>query len=260
MIEVHGHGKQGASFGYSGVRGLNASAATVTAPGGAPVIVATRLRKGSAGSARGAGRIVADALRTVRQNTLVQRALASIPAGVWTPIEYPNAIRDEATGVWVSRAEVAEIPFTAFASAKASQQVPGRLVVRRIPDAGPPAGPDQASLFDVWRFHAFFTTVPADVMDTVAADKTHRGHAIIEQVFGASWAPPSPTCPPASSTPTPRGSSSPSSHSTRARAAGTIAGGAHARATTATIRRRISGIPARIATSARRITIHLPTA
>ena len=34
--------------------------------GGAPVIVASRLRKGSAGSARGAGRIVADALRTVR--------------------------------------------------------------------------------------------------------------------------------------------------------------------------------------------------
>jgi hypothetical protein len=55
--------------------------------------------------------------------------------------------------------------------------------VRRIPDLNPPAGPDQASLFAVWRFHAFFTTVPTDVMDTVAADRTHRGHAIIEQVF-----------------------------------------------------------------------------
>jgi hypothetical protein len=42
IVEVHGHGKEGASFGYTGVRGLNASAATVTAPGGAPVIVATR--------------------------------------------------------------------------------------------------------------------------------------------------------------------------------------------------------------------------
>lgn len=27
-----------------------------------------------------------------------------------------------------------------------------------------------------------FTTVPAEVMDTVTADKTHRGHASIEQV------------------------------------------------------------------------------
>ena len=44
------------------------------------------------------------------------------------------------------------------------------------------------------------------------------------------------------------------------RAAGTIAGGSHARATTATIRRRIINIPGRIATSARRITLHLPIA
>ena len=171
-----------------------------------------------------------------------------------------DAIRDEATGLWVSRTEVAEIPFTAFASAKASEQVPGRLVVRRIPDAGAPAGPDQASLFAVWRFHAFHATVPEDQMDTVAAAKTHRGHAIIEQVFDASRAPPSPTCHPGGSTPPPRGSSSRSSHSPRARAAGTIASGARTRATFATIRRRISGLPARLATSVRRITTHLPTA
>jgi hypothetical protein len=30
IIEVHGHAKQGAGFGYSGVRGLNALLATVT--------------------------------------------------------------------------------------------------------------------------------------------------------------------------------------------------------------------------------------
>ena len=35
-------------------------------------------------------------------------------------------------------------------------------------------------MFDTWRFHAFFTTT--DPADTVTADKTHRGHAIIEQV------------------------------------------------------------------------------
>ena len=81
----------------------------------------------------------------------------------------------------------------------------------------------------VTRFPAFFTTVPTDVMDTVAADRTHRGHAIIEQVFDASRAPPSPTCPPAGSTRTAPGSSSPSSHSTHAWGAGTIAGGSHGR-------------------------------
>ena len=49
IIEVHGHAKQGAGFGYSGVRGLNALLATLTAATAAPVIVAQRLRKGGAG-------------------------------------------------------------------------------------------------------------------------------------------------------------------------------------------------------------------
>ncbi len=33
----------------------------------------------------------------------------------------------------------------------------------------------------MWRFHAFLTTTNPDVLDPVAADKTHRGHAMIEQ-------------------------------------------------------------------------------
>ncbi len=37
-------------------------------------------------------------------------------------------------------------------------------------------------MFDTWRFHAFFTTTDPTVADTVTADKTHRAHAIIEQV------------------------------------------------------------------------------
>lgn len=34
----------------------------------------------------------------------------------------------------------------------------------------------------MWRFHAFFTTTDLDKIDTVTADRTHRAHAIIEQV------------------------------------------------------------------------------
>ncbi len=58
---VYGHNKQGAAFGHTKiqgksvlVRGLNALAATISTPLGAPVIAATRLRGGNAGSARGA--------------------------------------------------------------------------------------------------------------------------------------------------------------------------------------------------------------
>ena len=55
IIKVHGHAKQGAGFGYCGVRGLNAMLATVTTDQNAQVIVAQRPRKGSTGSQRGAG-------------------------------------------------------------------------------------------------------------------------------------------------------------------------------------------------------------
>jgi hypothetical protein len=218
IIEVHGYAKQGAGFGYSGVRGLNALLATVTTTtttttttSTAPVIVAQRLRKGSVGSPRGAKRLVTDALKTVRGlsgrtplvradsafygrglvlaavrvgaevsvtvrlDKRVKAAIAGIADDAWTTIEYKDAISDEQTGRWISRAEVAEIPFTAFASRKKAEQVPGRLVVRRIPDlnADKNKAAGQEALFDTWRFHAFFTTVNAEVMDTVTADKTH---------------------------------------------------------------------------------------
>ena len=66
---------------------------------------------------------------------------------------------------------------TAFSSKKPADQVPGRLVVCRIPDLNTDDAQD--TLFDLWRFRAFF---PASDFDTITADKTHRGHAIIEQV------------------------------------------------------------------------------
>jgi hypothetical protein len=271
---------------------LNALLATATTPGSAPLVVAQRLRKGSAGSPRGAARLVADALTTVRALTTakalvradsayyrhttvaaalragaqvsitvradpkVKAAIAAIEQVAWTPIEYPLAIFDQDSGTWVSRAEVAEIPFTAFSSKKRADRVPGRLVVRRIPDLN--ARPGQGTLFDTWRFHAFFTTVPADVMDTVTADKTHRGHAVIEQVHAdlknaalahlpsgkfaanAAWLVLSVIA------------------YNLTRAAATLTGPKLAKATTATIRSRLIHVPARAARRARRLILHLP--
>uniref|UniRef100_UPI001CCD6745 IS1380 family transposase n=1 Tax=Nocardioides lacusdianchii TaxID=2783664 RepID=UPI001CCD6745 len=221
IIEVHGYAKQGSGYGYSGVRGLNALLAVVSTNQSAPVIVAQRLRKGSCGSPRGAKRLVADALKTVKQlppgsttrplvradsafygadvvnavlrggadvsvtvrlDKRVKATIATVSDDAWTPIEYTDAVYDEQAQTWVSRAEVAEIPFTAFTSKKQAEQVTGRLVVRRIPDLNQGGKDGQETLFDTWRFHAFFTTTKHHVADTVAADKTHRGHAIIEQV------------------------------------------------------------------------------
>lgn len=297
IVEVHGHHKQGASFGYSGVRGLNALLATVSTEQIAPVVAAQRLRKGSAGSPRGAVRLAADTLAlirrtclagrpvlvradsafyshalvtaalktgahvsvTVRMDPAVKRAIAAISDDAWTTIKYTDAIYDEEAGQWVSRAEVAEIPFTAFTSKKTDEQIPGRLVVRRIPDLNPKKNHGQATLFDTWRFHAFFTTVPRAERDTVAADKVHRAHAIIENVHAdlkasalahmpsgvfnanAAWL----VCAVMAFNLT--------------RAAATLTKNtALSRATTATIRRKLINLPARVACSARRLRLHLP--
>jgi len=63
---TYGYAKQGAGYGYSGVKGLNALIATVSTPLAAPVICATRLRKGATNSGRGAERLVADALKAAK--------------------------------------------------------------------------------------------------------------------------------------------------------------------------------------------------
>src|SRR5690625_3902151 len=73
IVEVHGYQKQGASFGCSGVRGLNALLATVSTEQVAPVIAAQRLRKGSAGSPRGVVRLATDALALIRRTHLAGR-------------------------------------------------------------------------------------------------------------------------------------------------------------------------------------------
>ena len=64
---TYGYQKQGAGYGYSKVKGLNALFAVISTPLPAPLIAATRLRKGSTYSPRGASRLVADALVTVKR-------------------------------------------------------------------------------------------------------------------------------------------------------------------------------------------------
>lgn len=294
IIEVHGHQKQGASFGYSGVRGLNAILATVKTVTGAPIILAQRLRRGAASSPHGATRLIRDALATLRRlpgmytarvlfradsafytfasihaalaggadvsvtarlDAAVRKRIAAIPATGWTPIKYTHAIFDEDTRTWISDAEVAEIPCTAFTSRKKADHISGRLVVRRIPELNKHTLAGQATLFDLHRFHAFFTT---STLDTVTADTTHRAHAAIELVnsdlkssalahlpsgvfaANAAWLVLAVIA------------------FNLTRATATIAGTGLARSTTATIRRKLINIPARIASSARRVTLHLP--
>jgi hypothetical protein len=87
---TYGYAKQGAGRGYTGVNGLNALLATVCTPLSAPVIAATRLRKGSTNSVRGAARMLADALATARRagagGLLIVRADSAYTATTSSPL------------------------------------------------------------------------------------------------------------------------------------------------------------------------------
>ena len=300
LVEVHGYAKQGAGFGYTRVRGINALLATLSTTGSAPVIVAQRLRKGACNSSRGAKRLVGDAVKTarrllgpngrvlvrmdsayygrgpvhaalaggaavsvtVRLDNRIRAAIASLDEGSWTPIEYTNAIFDEDAGAWISRTEVTEIGFTAFAAQRKADHVQGRLVVRRIPDlnAAKHRAAGQDTLFDIWRFHAFFTTADSQLLDTVAADKTHRGHAVIEQVHADLKGSALAHLPSGVFTANAAWLVLAVIAFNLTRAAGALTGTKLARATTATVRRKLIHVPARAASRGRRLILHLPHA
>jgi hypothetical protein len=277
------------------VKGLNALLATVSSATTAPVIVATRLRKGSANSARGAARLIADAIKTTRacgvhglvvlradsayygrdviaaarrhnvrfsitarKDKAVTAAIAEIPEHAWTTIRYPHAVFDEQLQQWVSDAEVAEIGFTAFRSRPKAQQVTARLIGRRVRDQNPDhvARNAQGELFRVWGHHAVFTDSPRPML-TVEAD--HRRHAVIEQVHADLKNGPLAHLPSGKFAANSAWLVLAAMAFNLTRAAGALASIVHAKATTATLRAQLITVAARIATSARRTTLHLPT-
>jgi len=85
----------------------------------------------------------------------VKAAIASIPSDGWVTIQYTDAVYDETAQRWISRLSRRDRLHGVQLEEKADQ-LPCRLVVRRIPDLNPHLGQD--SLSDSWRFHAPFTT------------------------------------------------------------------------------------------------------
>jgi hypothetical protein len=289
---VYGHAKQGASYGHTKIagrqilrKGLSPLATTISTPGSAPVIAGMRLRAGRTGSAKGAGRMVAQAIGTARaagasgpilvrgdsaygnrkvvrtcrragaefslvmtRNPAVDRAITAIDDNSWTPVCYPGAVRDPDTGAWISDAEVAEIPYTAFALTP--DRITARLVVRRVKDA---RFPD--ALFPVWRHHPFFTNTDLPVTE---ADITHRQHAIIETVFADLIDGPLAHIPSGRFGANSAWILCAAIAHNLLRATGVLAAGGHTRARGATLRRRIINVPARLARPQHRPVLHLP--
>ncbi len=291
---THGYAKQGSGYGYTGVKGLNVQVATLSTPAAAPVLAATRLRKGNAASAHGAPRLIADAVATAhragatgtltvradsayynhdvvaatrragarfsltaRMDPAVTAAISRIPEDAWVSIRYPDAIWDEAEGRWVSDAQVAEVEYTAFTSRKKAEHVTARLIVRRVKRLNPKATrTGQGELFATYRHHAVFTDSPLTML---AAEASHRDHAIIEQVIADLKAGPLAHAPSGSFCANSAWTVLAAVAFNLTRAAGVLASTFHARARPATIRDHLIKIPARIANRARRLHLHLPT-
>jgi hypothetical protein len=185
ICEVHGHHKQGATYGYTGKPGYHPLLATRADTG---EILHARQRTGKANTARGASRFVDETVGrirragatgpiifradsgfwaaktiarlrahdvrfsiTVRQTQPVRGAIAAIPETAWVQIPYPDS------GI----AQVAETPFRG-----------DRLIVRRVRNLD-----DQQQLFPTWRYHAFVTDRAGTAVEL---DAEHRHHAVVE--------------------------------------------------------------------------------
>jgi hypothetical protein len=271
ILETYGLKKQGgARFTYTHVRGYHPLIAVVAGTGD---IVHARLRGGNANTGRGAASFltetfnrvrsagatgpltmradsgfytgkVAGACRagdarfsiTVRQNPALRKAIARIPDDAWTPIPY-----------FLDGADVAETIYRPFG--KTAAEV--RLIVRRVK----PTPGSQLALLTDYSYHAFVTD---RVGDTKFLEADHRRHAVVEDAirelkygvglnhmpsgrFGANaaWL-----------------AFNVIAHN-MARWTSRI-GFAETLIATDTLRRHHLAMPGRLATSARRLTVHLP--
>lgn len=296
---TYGYAKQGSGFGHTKiqsksvmVRGLNVLAITLSTPLAAPVLAATRLRGGSANSARGAAPLIRESIATARQagasGTLMLRgdsafynaqvigachehdtrfsitakldpkvkaAIAAIDEGAWTPITYPNAIFDEQAGGWVSDAEVAETSYTAFTSKK-DRALTARLIVRRVRRLNTQAKTGQDELFASYRYYPIFTDSPYTLLQ---AEEHHRDHAIQEQVNADLIDGPLAHLPSGSFAANAAWLTCAAITHNLLRALGCLADVRHARARGSTLRRHLITVPARLARHGRgHLTLHLP--
>lgn len=291
--ETHGYHKQGAAYGYSRVKGLNAQVAILSTPLAAPVIAATRLRKGNIDSGHGAARLIADAVATMRRatnpglvivradsayfrhdvvaaattggaqlsvtarlNRAVVRAIAGIDEQAWTAIRYPNAVLDDEQQRWISDAEVAEVPFAAFTSHPKAEHVTARLIVRRVKRLNPSVAKTQGELLPGYRYHVLFTNT---TLDLVAAEAAHRDHAIIEAVFADLKDGPLAHVPSGKFTANAAWLALAAIAFNLTRAAARLASTTLGKARTPTVRRTLIQVAGRVANQARHWRLHLPS-
>ena len=187
--EVHGYGKQGASFGYTGRRGYHPILATRAGTG---EVLHIRARKGSANTARGALRFVEELIPRIERAGATGPKLLRADSGFWNhklmdrlqkagwtysigvrrQAHVTTAIRAIPEGDWQPLNDYPEDGEAQIAQTMLGAQ---RLIIRRTRLLG-----QQAELWPDWRHFAFLTN-RTDALELVEAE--HRQHAVVELVI-----------------------------------------------------------------------------
>jgi hypothetical protein len=189
--EVHGHCKQGAGYGYTHKLGYHPLLATRADTN---EVLHVRLRKGQAGSQRGALRFVDELLARVRRAGAAGQILLRADSGFWNK-KVTARLREQgcrySIGVTMHKPVAARIalipddgwepvedyPDTGVCELAETTLGEDRLIVRRVHLH---AQDDQTELFAYWRHYAFITN-RTEALRLVDAE--HRQHAQVELVI-----------------------------------------------------------------------------
>jgi Transposase DDE domain group 1 len=273
ICQVYGHQKQGATFGYTKVRGYHPLLAFRADTG---EVLAARMRKGSANTARGMKRFLQEVGGHVRHAGWTGQIVLRCDSGFWSKTviefcerngwEYSITVRQIPTirrliddiapsgdnCRWHPMPDYPNSGYCEIAETDYDQTTSRRLIVRRVRLLDT----KQQALFPNWDHHAFVTnrTGPTGIEDL-----HHRAHAVVELAIRDLKDNGLAHCPSGRF----NANGAWLSHAILAhnltRWTLSIGTGKTALITGATTRRTLITTPGRISKSARRYTLHLPT-
>ena len=274
ICRVYGHAKHGAAYGYTKVLGYHPLVGFRADTG---EILACRMRKGSANTARGIKRFLQELAGHLRHAAWTGPVVLRCDSGFWskTVIEFCELhgwqysitvkqtapIRDRIDAIapdgdscrWHPMLDYPETGVCEIAECDYDDTNPARrLIVRRT------AVLDKAQqpLFPNWKHHAFVTNRTGRLLDE---DQHHRDHAVCELAIRDLKQNGLAHCPSGKFNANGAWLAIAALAHNLIRWADTITTGTGRLITTATVRRKLIALPGRWSYSARRHTLHLPT-
>jgi hypothetical protein len=272
ICQVYGHAKQGAAFGYTKVRGYHPLLAFRADNG---EILGARMRKGSANTARGMKRFLQELRGRLARLGWTGTVVVRLDSGFWSSAviefcerhrwEYSITVRQSSTiralidaiapdgdsCRWHPMLDYPDSGVAEIAECDYDDNLTRRLIVRRTATLN-----NQLALFADWQHHAFVTNRTGRIRDE---DLHHRAHAVCELAIRDLKENGLAHCPSGRFNANAAWLALTMLAQNLLRWADTITTGQPRLITTATTRRTLIATPGRLAHSARRYTLHLPT-